>query len=196
MALDQGLFSDGAPSAEAVRVELEDAMARKLAELSNENEPPPRAFTVRWYCQHRDDLISPGGTMTVGQYCYSMLWHKMYSKGMNKGVNFLCSWLSRAGILAGNNIAPTSEHICRGVLGIQRPDEYAVDMCIRGQCPHVFGRPLPATEQERKQGERCPKCGLHRYRKRNNQVHPARRYRILPLRAFIAFEYQRRRSIL
>lgn len=175
LALAQGLFSAGIPSPDALRQEMTDAMDRRKAELEGTDSPPPRERKVRWYRIQRQAPVRPTGTVTVVQYCYSVLWWKMYSKSVNKGVDFLCSWLSTGGLLPPDNIAPRSEHICRGVLGILRPDEYAVDLCRRAQCPHVFGKPHPPQLRQSRPGERCFRCGTHRHVKRNNQVEPARR---------------------
>lgn len=110
MALDSGLFADGVPSRDAMRIELLDAMDRFRAGLESSDGPAPRPHSVRWFHERAGDPVSSTGTMTVRQYCYSLLWLKMFSKGLNKGVDFLCSWLSWAGLLPPDNIAPRCVH--------------------------------------------------------------------------------------
>lgn len=106
LALGSGLFSDGAPSDDTMRIELHDAMIRHKASLELMGVPEPRPYSMRWYHARGGDPVSSSGTITVRQYCYGILWHKMYAKGLNKGVDFLCSWLSGGGLLPPDNIAP------------------------------------------------------------------------------------------
>lgn len=77
-----------------------------------------------------------------------------------------------------------SEHIVKGILGLQKPDGYGWDMCDNGQCPTVYGPRLPMQERWCRQGERCKRCGNLRFRKRGRQIQPARRYGSLAMYVF------------
>lgn len=106
MALNSGLFADGAPDPLAIRTELKEAMSRQEAKLAGNGEPKPQEGTVRWYYEHKKEPVSKAGSMTIWQYCYAVVWQKQFSSMRNKAVEFLCKWLSSAGLLPEDNHAP------------------------------------------------------------------------------------------
>lgn len=91
---------------EAVHERLVDVMSSDLAEKQSEDAPPPRKWSVRWYLQRKDQLVSHGSTLTVHQACFALAWHKMWSGMTEQGMDSLCRLLSAGGLCNEANLMP------------------------------------------------------------------------------------------
>lgn len=157
-AVAVGLFHDGLPLMASLREELEEALDRRLAEMRADiAETAPREGTVKWYFKHRDQPLSQHSTMTIWQYCYGIMWHKLYANTVGKGVDLMCAWLSSGGVLPPNNFAPRymlieiychntcidltgsphHQYLCRSVLQVR---------------VHLQGRPWPRAHRHIRSG--------------------------------------------
>lgn len=106
-AYDQELFHDGLPMMESLREELHDALSRRIAELTAGTvDQEPREGTVKWHFKYRNSTLSEHSTMTVWQFCYGIMWQKLYANTVGKGVDLMCRWLSSGGALPPKNYAP------------------------------------------------------------------------------------------
>lgn len=96
----------GADVAQHVWAELKDQMTQDMASQLDDSNTPPRPHTVRWYQEHGDDPVSHCSTITVRQTCQFIARHKLTSKSTVRGVDLLCGFLHRAGILPAINLIP------------------------------------------------------------------------------------------
>lgn len=96
----------GADVAHTVWAELADQMANTLAGHLDKDKAAPRKGTVRWYVANASNPVAEGSTLTVRQACYFIAYHKLASKSTVRGVDMLCGFLSKGGLLPPSNMVP------------------------------------------------------------------------------------------
>lgn len=96
----------GADVAESVWAELKDQMALVLADQLDEAKPAPHPYTVRWYQENGDKPVTVGSTVTVRQACHFIAQHKLTSNSTVRGVDMLCGFLHKSGLLPPSNKMP------------------------------------------------------------------------------------------
>lgn len=107
LAISELMGTDfGQDVAQNVTAELNDQMAIQLAQQLDDSKPAPRPFTVRWYQQNGDQPDTEGSTVTVRQACHFLAHHKLTSNSTVRGVDLLCGFLHRGGILPHTNKMP------------------------------------------------------------------------------------------
>jgi len=111
-AISTGMFIGGMPMSHVLREELQAIMDAKLAAHNKEGAPPARKGTLRWYIEHKHEPVSSANALTIEEFCYSVVWQKIYSHSINKGTDFMCSWIARGGLLADDNQAPGCASSC------------------------------------------------------------------------------------
>ena len=96
----------GADVAQQAWAELKDQMAQDLAGQLDGDNPPPRPYTVRWYQANGDEPVAQGSSVTVRQACHFIAHHKLASNSTVRGVDLLCGFIHRGGLLPATNKFP------------------------------------------------------------------------------------------
>lgn len=96
----------GADVAESVWTELKDQMAKELAQQLNVDLPAPRPNTVRWYQVNGDQPVTDGSTVNIRQACHFIGEHRLVSNSTVRGVDMLCGFMHRSGLLPPTNRMP------------------------------------------------------------------------------------------
>lgn len=96
---------------EVLRLELRDRMDMQLAKQLDPALPPPTKYTVRWYQENADELVHPGGALTVRQACFCLAALKLRGGMTVQCLDDFCRLLCSGGFLSvDKNSMPTCVH--------------------------------------------------------------------------------------